>query len=609
MAGGDRKDVFNQLTGDLFGRLQKGINFDDIVRKTKEVELGFVSVAKSFGQGRENVLGIKQSLTDAVTEVTLLGGGFDTLLQTQIDFTDSIGRSVLLTKQSFAEIQAITSVTKLTTTELNEGFRNAGMSILQANNEMQSVVDVSRSLGVSIEKVSKNVVSNLGETSKFNFQNGVEGMARMAAQAVNLRIDMNQVLRTAESLFDPEKAIEMAAGLQRLGVQQSALLDPLRLMDLAQNDPEELQNQLAEMSKEFVRLNKSGRFEILPGAKRRLIEVERQLGMSSGSLSKMALASAELEDKMNKIKLPSNLYTEEQRNFIANMAQMGPGGEYMLKVDNKDLKLDQALELFTRDKDALDKFMKSSEKKTLEQLTQEQLDTDKLTNQYTKAILDTFKYGIAGAGTTEEVLDAQRIVTKQLPALFGGKEGKLDVESVRTKVDRDVEKFYERLSKGEVINAAAGGLADVMKGFGEQIASLVKNLPEFVKNISDNDNKVIMAAKGTMAGGAKLFEDLTGYDLGSKKILDENKRKLEERNSGTIPLSEANKGTTTSGYETKSSNVKVDYDGKIEVVFKPDYGMTEEDFKKFINKPEIQEQLRLQLQKLKLTGENPKTKE
>ena len=38
----------------------------------------------------------------------------------------------------------------------------------------------------------------------------------------------------------------MAAAMQRLGVAQSDLLDPLRLMDLSANDPTELQNQIVQ---------------------------------------------------------------------------------------------------------------------------------------------------------------------------------------------------------------------------------------------------------------------------------------------------------------------------------------------------------------------------
>ena len=113
--------------------------------------------------------------------------------------------------------------------------------------------------------------------NQFTFQGGVEGLAKMAAQAVSLRINMDSTLNLANRLFDPENAIETAAAMQRLGATQSDLLDPLRLMDLAQNDPTELQNQIAEMSKQFVQLNKDGNFEIMPGARRQLMEFRRHL--------------------------------------------------------------------------------------------------------------------------------------------------------------------------------------------------------------------------------------------------------------------------------------------------------------------------------------------
>jgi hypothetical protein len=109
--------------------------------------------------------------------------------------------------------------------------------------------------------------------NKYNFQGGVDGLAKMAAQASSMRIDMKTTLNFAEGLYNPEKAIEMSSALQRLGVTQSDLLDPLRLMDLSLNDPTELQNQLVQMTEQFVQLNEKGQFQIAPGQIRRLREI------------------------------------------------------------------------------------------------------------------------------------------------------------------------------------------------------------------------------------------------------------------------------------------------------------------------------------------------
>jgi hypothetical protein len=122
----------------------------------------------------------------------------------------------------------------------------------------------------------------------YNFDNGVKGIAKMAATSERLGISMDKVFSQAEKLMDPEKAIEMSASLQRLGVTSSGLLDPLRAMDMAQNDPEALQKEMLELSKTFTKFNEqTGKMEILPGAKRRMREVADAVGMTAEEFASM----------------------------------------------------------------------------------------------------------------------------------------------------------------------------------------------------------------------------------------------------------------------------------------------------------------------------------
>ena len=257
------KDVISEVTSGT-----KQIN--DFQEAIGNMETSAIEVAKQFGQGRENILNIKAALNDAADSLRSVGLGVEESLEAarkiQMEFSGAIGRNALLASESFGEIEAMTKVAGTSVTTITNSFADAGMSILQAGEEMSKVISSSREIGVNTKQVSDMVLTNLSKTAQFNFQGGVEGMAKMAAQAVNLRVDMSKTLDLADKLFSPEAAIDMAAAMQRLGVAQSDLLDPLRLMDLAQNDPAELQNQIAEMSKEFVRLNEKGQFEIMPGA-------------------------------------------------------------------------------------------------------------------------------------------------------------------------------------------------------------------------------------------------------------------------------------------------------------------------------------------------------
>jgi hypothetical protein len=572
--------------------------FSDATKVAKEfgdaiynLEDAAVAVAQQFGQGRENVVNIKAALNDASDSLIKVGVSITEALakaqKIQTDFSGAIGRNALLTADSFGKIQSMSDVTKVSVDTLTTGFADAGISIINAGEEMQKVVDTSRGIGVSTAQVSEMVVDNLKETSKFNFQGGVEGMAKMAAQAVNLRIDMSSTLKIAESLFDPEKAIDMAAAMQRLGVAQSSLLDPLRLMDLAQNDPAELQNQIAEMSKEFVRMNEKGQFEILPGAKRQLMEIGKELGYNNGELVKMALAGAELDDKLTKIKLPDT-FTEEQKKFIANMATMGPGGEYKLKVDGTDVGLDKALDLFTKDENKLKEFMEAQKPKTMEELAKEQInifvsmkrDSEVLTKAVTRIAT-----AIGAGGAAETTVTGMKEVTSKLPDIFATQE--LSQTAMRKNTDEALKDVMSTLGKGEIGEAFNSSLDNLAKFAEKSFDGISARSKIAEEQLSKSENEAIMAVKGVAGAVADKFEKITGIKTGGKELIESNKEikeasalrsineKKEELEKITSPKSE---------YGTSSSKTELTYTGKIDLNINAPSGMSEADWKSLTDK-------------------------
>ena len=227
----------------------------------------------------------------------------------------------------------------------------------------------------------------------------------MAAHATSLRIDMNKTFEVAEKVFNPEGAIEMAAALQRSGVTQSSLLDPLKLMDLSRNDPAELQRQIAELSKSFVTLNKDGRFEIMSGSQGRLREIAKELNMTAGDLAKMGIAAKEVEDKMTKIKFPDTI-TEEQKQFFANMAEMNENGEYVIRYDGKTQDVNTLIAELSTDKSKMDKFLADTKPKTMEDLAREQLDATKAIPAAINSLKSRTGYAIAGSEIGEQTLEA-----------------------------------------------------------------------------------------------------------------------------------------------------------------------------------------------------------
>jgi hypothetical protein len=283
--------------------------------------------------------------------------------------------------------------------------------------------------------------------NKFNFQGGVEGLAKMAANATGLRINMGQTLAFADKVYNPEGAIQTAAALQRLGVTQSELLDPLRLMDLSQNDPVELQNQITQMTQQFVTLNEKGQFEILPGAKRQLQEIAREMGMNYSEMTKFALGGAELDDKLKKIKFP-DFATEDQKKLIANLTEMGEGGEYKIQVGTESLNISDILEK-AKDEKGLKELLEAAKPKTIEDIAKEQLSATQSLIVAIKSIADRTGYAVAGGERGGELVDVIRKSTEVLNKMTS--QESLSIKNIREGVDKNF---------GSILD----GINDLVKG-------------------------------------------------------------------------------------------------------------------------------------------------
>jgi hypothetical protein len=486
----DVKSYASNLAGEVMETFMTNFNIKSIKEVIGDVDIKASQLIKTFGQGREQIVAIKAAMADAVTSVVALGGSFGEIYEIQKGIAETLGRNLILNSDSYEKLYATTKVTGQGAKELTEGFKNVGYSVYQIGDQMTKVVDSARSIGVNAEKVSGEVVKNMSSMNMFNFQGGVEGLAKMAAQAVNLRVDMSNTLKIAEGLFSPEKAIDMAAAMQRLGVAQGDLLDPLRLMDLAQNDPAELQNQIVEMSKSFTRLNEEGQFEIAPGEKLRMKELAESMGMPISELQKMALGSAELERKMSKIQFPE-FATKEQQELIANMAEMdSKTGEYKITmVDSKTgEKVDKNItELSIPD---IEKLKEASAPKSMEDLAKQQLDTQTSMKASLLTLANRTGYALAGTKTVTQAEDAGREAYSKIPKIPGKS---FSVEDLRENMGEGLDNFIKAIGDGKPIEALMGAATGTAKFLDTAFKESFENTKKVMDELAKSTNPVIQA--------------------------------------------------------------------------------------------------------------------
>lgn len=489
---------------------------DAIMSTFEKVEASTSNIQKYMGVGAEMSDEIRSAMTDAASKIVSMGGDMGDLETIQKGLLEATGRNVIGSKEYFEQIYAAAQASQQSMDTLQEGFINAGYNMNNIGEQMQKVLDVSRSLGVSMQAVSSAVLANMDALDTHNFQGGVEGLAKMAATSATLRVDMGTMMRSVEKAFDPEGAINMAAAFQRLGVTQSNLLDPLKLMNMSMNDPEQFMKSMADMGKSLTELDEKGNIRIAPGSIRRMKQLADAAGMSADEFAKMSKASAELDIKMQKISFP-DFATEEQKTMIANISQM-KDGKIQMKVDGEMKDVNEVLQKFKGDQEGLKKFLEASQPKSLEELALEQLTTQQSIDAGINSLANKTGLAFAGSKTGGKMREAERKIVR---AGTDAVSNTFDISKLRQGFDDEVGVLTQsliKLSKGEgslaevgqalsvVLNDVKGGATnlydDLKKNLGTEEQKLLASTNEYVQML----NGAVVKLGGFIGEKEKLSE-------------------------------------------------------------------------------------------------------
>ena len=406
-----------------------------------------------------------------------MGGDATSIVSQQKDLNDVFGRSIVLNKEYTDDLFATTQVTGRSAKELFEAYTNVGKSVYQVADDMGGIVQNMQLIGVNAKGVTQAVVLNMESLSKFNFQNGVQGLADMAAQSAKLRVDMKTGLDFAEKLYDPEAAQEFVQNISNLGIQTSAALkDVNQVRYMALNDPMKLQEELAKTLSTLV--DESGNI----GAKgmQYLSEFSKFSGVQLTDAKKMAISMAEIKQKKDAISESGiQIMDPKEAERLENLLQKGKTGEFEVKF-------------MTSTGDEITKAVKdltSREKVELEGYLQKQ--TDVITKQTTddKGETTLKDLVVTQQGIADQYRNAIKSLENVIPnAIAGSLSG---------------EKIVEGLSKAT---------AKTSEAMITEIKGLSQNTKDYVdKIIAVNDiaiSKTTEAAKSGVKIATEAFDKL-----------------------------------------------------------------------------------------------------
>jgi hypothetical protein len=562
--------IFDQILG-LFAPLGEvlptGQRIGDIFETVIE---GTDKMNARFTQSRQRVTEFSAAIGDSIPLVERLGGTQKDAAQIIEDVAEATRRNVVASADEVEKLFAVQQLTGTDAKRLVETFQNVGVQFSQISNQLEGSIKYIQSVGANARDIMREVNGYVERMNSYNFQDGVLGLTRMATQASLLKFDMNSTLGFAEKVMDPEGAIKMASAFQRLGVAAGDLTDPFQLMYKSLNDPEGLQNSIVNMTKQFTYFDeKANSFKINPQGMLMLRQIGAEAGISAAELSKMALNAADLDKRLSQISPSIEFENEQDKQYIANIAKMGKGGEYEITIkrdgEDKSVLLQEATneEL----KELIERQKSAQEDQTVVDIQKTQLDLLSAVVGELKATMSTF---IAAAASSKELTNAINGMSGRLAVLseVQNLKEKAGLNKTTTSVRKDVDEKYIPQLKEIVTQVFSGNYGKIEENVKIILEGTKVFAEEGLKDLADTIKKAFEKLQETMgkgkATGGYVYGEGTSTSDSIPTMLSNGEFVVNAKSAASFgPLLETinqnpnydlKKGFTSEGLELKNTN-------------------------------------------------------
>jgi hypothetical protein len=497
------KSTISQFKEDLLNELK--VDTESFLKASGDLSDYANQVNKFFTQGRQRIVELKTALADATPNVTRLGGDMKDAATIMGEVADASRRNVVATSEEVEKLYAAEKVLGLGADQLTNSFLDVGRGIETIGDTLEESVNYIQSIGGNAEAVMKDVNANMEQMNRYQFEGGVLGLTKMAAQASMLRFDMNQTFQLADKVLSPEGAIETAAAFQRLGVAAGTLVDPFALMNASINDPGSLQDSLVDVAKQFTYFDeKTKTFKINPQGVLTLKELQTQTNVSAAEMSKLGLAAAEADMRLSEINAAGlTIVNEEDKQYLANIAKMEEG-TYKVTLEDGTKK-----ELAELTQPEFQKLIDEQKKapKDMEGIARSQMKLSEVMVADIAAIKAKFVGGVVSAGP---IVRGEEDLRSGITNVTGEFSKMGDTASVRKPVEQglmDLKTLYDDLKKGDDY---ADDVAKYLESSGNLLSKVEKDfrnsLENTVKGIGENADKDSIIKQLTDAVEGKIGE-------------------------------------------------------------------------------------------------------
>lgn len=275
----------------------------------------------------------REELSQAGAETLLIGVGLSAISDASIKLISDTGKFKLLNQETWVEGAKVAQAYVGSIDDVVNSivaFEKIGYGANDTTKIIESVSKSSIGVGIESRKVTKDLQTNIGKLNEYGFKNGVQGLGEMVKKSIEFRTNLQSTFTVANKLFDFNSALEMSAKLQSLGGAIGDFGNPLKLMYMATNDVEGLQDAIIGASQSLAVFNsEQGKFEITGANLRIARDRAEALGIDYSDFADMTIAANERIMASNDLLSAKNkegkFIDDDLKEFLTNIAQMDNG--------------------------------------------------------------------------------------------------------------------------------------------------------------------------------------------------------------------------------------------------------------------------------------------
>ena len=335
---------------------------------------------------------------------TKLSARFDVdikeMLKLQGSYNKELGRAVALNKDNYATMGALRLLMgDASAIKFTANLDKFGLDLDAANEMATEFFNETNNKGVVLERVTENFLNNIDLAQQYNFEDGVEGLKKMAISASAIRWDMSQTAAFAEKVNSVEGAVKTGAQLSVLGGPFAQFSNPMGMLYESLNDLEGLQERIFAM---FGRLgewnNEKGQLDISVFNKQRIRAASQAMGISYSKV--IDTVNAQARKKRIEEQLSNSDYNSDIKELLSNLGQIDKSGRAYVQIGDNKKYLDEE-NLTNKDIEILESRTKSEtdDIKTIAENTKSLLEIESAgKKELSSQMANTFEN--SGIGTT-----------------------------------------------------------------------------------------------------------------------------------------------------------------------------------------------------------------